>query len=39
LEKVEGETSAIGEAVFQPKKDDILLGPGDLGDFAINDGS
>jgi hypothetical protein len=33
----EGETSAMGEEVFQPKKDEILLGPGDLGVLVITD--
>lgn len=34
-----GETSAIGEEVFQPKKDVSLLGPGDLGVLVITVGS
>lgn len=38
-EYVVGETSAIGEEVFQPKKDVNLLGPGDLGVFVIIVGS
>lgn len=34
-----GETSAMGEEVFHPKKDVSLLGPGDLGVFVITVGS
>ena len=38
-EKMVGETSAIGDEVFQPKKDVSLLGPGDRGVFVIIAGS
>ena len=34
-----GETSAIGDEFFQPKKDVSLLGPGDLGVFVMTFGS
>ncbi len=34
-----GETSAIGDEVFHPKKEVSLLGPGDLGVFVIIVGS
>lgn len=39
FDKVEGETSAIGEEVFHPKKDEILFGPGDLGVLVMDDWS
>lgn len=34
-----GETSAIGDDVFQPKKEVSLLGPGDRGVFVMIVGS
>ena len=39
FDMVEGETSAMGEEVFQPKKAEILFGPGDLGVLVITDWS